>query len=179
MSKELLYLGIGAAAAYLFTRARKSAPAVALSSKAPTVVPGFTPGTTPRIAPDPFSPDPFSPINKLLDKEGNPIVPKSPQGLDANGNIVFGSDDGGSLTVPSTVPDTIVAIQNYAKAGSMSLADAYSIFLDNAISQGKQGDIQILHDAWSKMNSPVAKAGIGMAATVALLATGYYFIANR
>jgi len=161
MSNELLYLGIGAAAVYLFARAKKSAPAIASTAKKPSVIPGVTPGTTPGIAPQPYDDSWFT----------------QPQGIDASGNIVFGDD------VKNITPEQwIFAIKDESQASAISMQEAFNRIYAAAVTDLDKGAIL---EAGMRLNlkSPastvVAKTGIGMAATIALLATGYYFIVNR
>jgi hypothetical protein len=160
MSNELLYVGIGAAAVYLFARARKAAPADAVPAKAPSVVPGVTPGTTPGIA--------------------------QPQGLDASGNIVFGAEGSAMVDKPAVhkinpvdVDAMVAAIQTYARNNNISPEQSYERYLDIYVNGNDTANVALVEAAWQKINSPVVKAGVGMAAVVVVAAGIYYFIANR
>jgi hypothetical protein len=187
MKNELLYLGIGAAAVYLFARSRRdvahnvstpATPAAAIPAQAPSVIPGVTPGTTPSIAP-------------IWDFKDMPLLTpeylektKQPLGLDAGGNIVFGAD----ATVdqpavykinPVDIDVMVAALQNYAKTQNVSIKAAYERYLDIYVNGGDMVNVDIVNAAWNKLNPVVAKAGIGMLATVAALAAGYYVIVNH
>ena len=179
MKNELLYLGIGAAAVYLFARSRRdvartsvsrngSTPAAAIPAT-PSIVPGITPGTTPPL--------------HTIELQGIEET-KQPLGLDAGGNIVFGADVAVDQPAvykinPVDIDVMVAALQNYAKTQNVSIKAAYERYLDIYVNGGDMVNVDIVNAAWNKLNPVVAKAGIGMLATVAALAAGYYVIVNH
>lgn len=191
MSNELLYVGISAAAVYLFTRPRRD---VSRNVSTPLVTPGVTPGTTPGIAPQPaINPATGKPYtiddldrNWISNQSMTDIMKGRPIGLDASGNVVFGAE--GSVMVdkpavykinPVDVDGMVEAIQTYAKNNNVSLQQSYQRYLDIYMSANDNVNAAILNAAWNKLNaSPVAAAGIGMAATVAIVA-GIYYLAVK
>jgi hypothetical protein len=191
MSNELLYVGIGAAAVYLFTRPRRD---VSRNVSTPLVTPGVTPGTTPGIAPQPaINPATGKPYtiddldrNMISNQSMMDMMKGQPIGLDASGNVVFGAE--GSVMVdkpavykvnPVDVDVMVALIQTYARNNNISPAQSYERYLDIYVNGNDTANVALVEAAWQKINSPVVKAGVGMAAVVVVAAGIYYFIANR
>jgi len=143
MKNELLYLGIGAAAVYLFARAKKTTSPAAVP---PTIIPGVTPGTTPPIAPS------IGDDSVTIDKP--------------------------SKVNPVDVDVMVNLIKHYSTEQHVSLEESYKRYFDIYEAGNDFQNAAILQAAWIKMNSPVAKTGIGMGVIVAALAGGYYLL-NR